>query len=98
MYQPKDHISQLAEYIAGNLSKGYTLEALKYALLNQGYSKISVDNAIDLANKKLADKAPLMREKPQITYRVLDENDKIVAVRTQQPIKKSFFQKLFKRN
>jgi len=95
MYKPKDHTSQIAEYIVRNLSKGYTLEALKYALINQGYSKITVDNAIDLANKKLADKAPQMKEKPQITYKVLDEDNKVVSINT---VKKGFFQRLFKRN
>lgn len=73
MERPKDYIQQLADYIRKNLLKGYTLESLRFSLIGQGYSRISVDNAIELANKQLAANAPLMIEKPQITYRLIPE-------------------------
>lgn len=76
-YQPKSHINQLAEYIKKNLSKGYTLDSLKFSLLNQGYSRTSVEQAIELANQQLAAKAPIMKEKPQITYKLISEDSEM---------------------
>ena len=73
MEKPKDYVQQLADYIKKNLSKGYTLESLRFSLIGQGYSRISVDNAIETANKQLAANAPLMIEKPQITYKLIPE-------------------------
>jgi hypothetical protein len=70
MYKPYNHIQQLANHIKKALAKGYTVESLRYSLVNQGYSRISIEKAIDLANLQLAEKAPIMKEKPQITYSV----------------------------
>ena len=67
----KDYLQQLAEHIKKNLNKGYTPDSLKYSLLSQGYSRVTVENAIKLANEQLAMQAPLMKEKPQITYKVI---------------------------
>lgn len=74
MYKPEDYIHQLADHIKKNLKKGYTPDSLRFSLMNQGYSRISVDKAISLANKQLAEKVPLMNEKPQITYKVIEDN------------------------
>lgn len=41
--------------------------------MNQGYSRISVQKAVDLANQQLAAKAPILKEKPQIIYRAIPE-------------------------
>lgn len=92
MNQPEDYIQQLADYIKRNLSKGYSLEALKVSLMNQGYSKISVENAAELANKQLAELTPPMKEIPQITYKIFDEE--FNPVKIIKP-KKSFFARLF---
>lgn len=73
MYKPEDHVQQLADYFKKNLSKGYTLDSLKFSLLNQGYSRISVNKAIELANQQLAAVAPPMKEKPQIIYRAIPD-------------------------
>jgi hypothetical protein len=81
MYRPNDYIQQIADYIKKNLTKGYTLDALKFSLMNQGYSRISVEKAIETANLQLANKAPLIKEKPQITHKIIDENsEKIVPI------------------
>ena len=32
-----NYIQQLADYIMKNLSKGYTVDALRFSLMNQGY-------------------------------------------------------------
>jgi hypothetical protein len=73
MYKPQDHIQQIADHIKKNLSKGYTMESLKFSLMNQGYSRISIEKAIDLANLQLASKVPILKEKPQITYTAIPE-------------------------
>jgi len=73
MNQSKDHVQQLADYILKNLAKGYTLDSLRFSLTTQGYSRISVENAIEIANKQLAKTAPIMREKPEIIYKVSPE-------------------------
>lgn len=88
MYKPQDHIQQLADHIKKNLSKGYTIESLKFSLMNQGYSRISVQKAIDLANLQLASQVPVMKEKPQITYTAIPESPR-------QGFFKRIFGKLF---
>lgn len=78
------YIQQLVNYIKKNLGKGYTIDSLKWALMNQGYSRVEVGKAIDSANKELAMKAPKLIEKPVINVEVEPE-----------PIQeKSFFQKV----
>jgi len=77
MYKPKprgsDYIQQLADYIKKNISKGYTQEALKWALVDQGHSRTEIDRAINLANEQLAASAPKMVEKPVIKVEVEPE-------------------------
>lgn len=41
--------------------------------MNQGYSRISINKAIELANEQLAVQAPVMKEKPQIIYKAFPE-------------------------
>jgi len=74
MYKPKlrgtDYIQQLADYIKRNLSKGYTQDSLKWALVSQGHSRTEIERAIKLANEQLAYQAPKMVEKPVIKVEV----------------------------
>lgn len=81
-------IKQLVDYIKKNLKKGYTPDSLKWALLNQGYTKASVERAIKEANIELAKTVPKLKEKPIIKYELLDEQDKPIK------IKKSFWKRL----
>jgi len=84
---------QLANYIRKNLSKGYTIDALKYSLLGQGYGRTSVEKAIKLANEQMAEVAPKMKEKPQITYTVIgDEEMKQISESIEE--EPGFFKKL----
>ncbi len=80
---------KLIEYIKKNLKKGYTLDSLKWALLNQGYSRIAVEEAIKETNKELAKKAPVLKEKPVIKYEIIDEYDQPVE------IKKPWWKRIF---
>lgn len=75
---PKEN---LIDYFKKNLGKGYTEEALKIALINQGYSKIIIESTIKQVHKDLAEKAPVVKEKPNIKYEIIDENDKPITIK-----------------
>jgi len=79
--------TKLTDYFKKNLKKGYTFDSLRLALINQGYSKIMVDRAIEQVHKELAEKAPILKEKPIINYEIIDENNKPIT------IKKSFWKR-----
>ena len=85
----EDYKRKLVTYFKKNLNKGYTLDSLKFALLSQGYSRTAVDTSIEIANKELAEKAPVLKDKPKITYEIIDEYDKPIK------IKKSWWKRLF---
>ena len=91
----------IADYIKKNLKKGYTLDSLRYSLISQGYSKISVENAIDLANKQMAKEIPQIKERPEIIYKVVTENEETKGLENNphkiidSTTKKGFFNKLF---
>ena len=84
-----DYKRRLINYLKKNLTKGYTIDSLKFALINQGYSRSIIEMAIEKANKELAEKAPIIKEKPIIKYEIIDENDNPIK------IKKSFWKQLF---
>jgi len=64
------YIKQLINYIKRNSAKGYPIESLRWALINQGYGRVEVGKAIELANKELALEAPKFKEKPVIKVEV----------------------------
>jgi len=66
MEKPESYIQQLVKYIKKNIEKGYTTDSLRWALINQGYTRVEVQKAIDIANKELAMAVPKLREKPVI--------------------------------
>jgi hypothetical protein len=88
----EEYKSKLIEYFKRNLKKGYTEESLKWALVNQGYSRTMIDSALERTHKELAEEAPIIKEKPEIKYEVLDENNEPVKVR-----KKSWWKRIFGR-
>jgi len=67
------YIRQLVDYIKKNLKKGYTKESLKWALVNQGHSKIQVDKAMRFVDAELAMQAPILETKPEIKVEVIKE-------------------------
>ena len=85
----EDYKKQLVNYFKKNLSKGYTPDSLKYALINQGYSRAVVERAIEQAHRELAEKAPIFKEKPKIKYEIFGKNNKPIT------IKKSWWKKIF---
>ncbi len=96
MYPAKDCISQLADYVEKNLIKGYTVDSLRFSLINQGYSRISVERAIEIANKNLALKIPEIKERPQIKREIIPINYlRKNSEKKKNPFNKNFFQKIF---
>jgi len=89
MVKKGNYIGEISNYIKKNLKKGYTKESLKWALVNQGYSKLEVEKAINEAEAELAREAPVLKSKPEITYEVLEPKDAIVEE------KKSFWKRIF---
>ncbi len=66
----QSNINQLVSYLKKNAAKGYPMESLKWALINQGYSRTLVGKAIKLANEELALQAPKLVEKPVIQVEI----------------------------
>ncbi|MBI2451836.1 hypothetical protein HYV50_02020 [Candidatus Pacearchaeota archaeon] len=88
MYRQKGLLDDITAYIKKNLKKGYTQESLRWALINQGYSKIEVEKAIKLADEEFAQEAPILKTKPEIKYEVVEPKHEA---------KKSFWKRLFGR-
>ncbi len=87
----EEYKARLVEYFKKNFKKGYTEDSLRWALVSQGYSRSLIDSALEKAHKELAEEAPILKEKPTITYEVLDENNVPVE------IKKPWWKRLFRR-
>ncbi|MEK6906768.1 MAG: hypothetical protein AABW81_04045 [Nanoarchaeota archaeon] len=75
-----DYKKKIVEYFKKNISKGYPPEALKWALIKQGYSRSAVEKSLDVANQEIAATAPILKEKPVITHEVFDEGNNAVSV------------------
>ena len=84
----EEYRKRIVNYLKKNLAKRYTLESLKWALVNQGYSRAIVEKAIKQTNEELAKEAPVLKEKPKINYQLLDEYDKPVT------FQKSFWRRI----
>lgn len=89
MIKKGDYVGELSGYVKKNLKKGYTKESLKWALVNQGHSKLEVEKAIKQAEDELSKEAPVLKTRPEITYDVVEPKDAILEE------KKSFWRRLF---
>ena len=83
----EDPMRNIIDYLKKNMKKGYTLDSLKFALIGQGYSRIAIEEAMKRVTRELAEKAPILKHKPTISYEVVDENGQPVN------IKKPFWKK-----
>jgi hypothetical protein len=84
-----EYVDKLKDYIKKNLKKGYTEESLKWALINQGYTRSIVERSIEQVNKELAEAAPVLKSKPIIRYQIIDEYDRPII------IKRPWWKKIF---
>jgi len=72
--------NQLVEYFKKNLVKNYTEDSLIFALQNQGYSRTAIEQALTQAHKEIAEKAPVLKEKPIIKHEYYDEKNNPIRV------------------
>ena len=91
MLNEKGYITELTNYIKKNLKKGYTKDSLKWALINQGYSKLEVEKEIRRVDEELANEAPILKTKPQIKYEIVEPKE--YAKKIEKP-KKSFLRRI----
>ena len=92
----EDYKKKIISYFKRNLSKGYTEESLKWALVNQGYSRTDISRSLEQVHKELAEKAPEIKEKPKIKYEIYDKDNKLIKVKVRRPFSiKNFFRNLF---
>tara|TARA_Y100000310_G_scaffold316318_1_gene367870 strand:+ start:6320 stop:6610 length:291 start_codon:yes stop_codon:yes gene_type:complete len=96
MEQPRNIIDQLTQHIKKNLTKGYNQDTVKYSLMSQGYSKITVERALENANKQLAESVPIIKEKPQISYKIIADTSQPIQISEDSNKKKGFWKKIFK--
>lgn len=93
----EDYIKEAVEYLKRNVAKGYSLEALKWALINQGKSRVLVEKAVEAVKKELQEQEEIkaLQSKP-----VQAEVVKIIKAEeqtqeTEQPKKKNFLARIF---
>lgn len=94
---PTNQNQQLADYIKKNLAKGYTPDSLRFSLVQQGYSRTSIEKAMDIANKQMAASAPRMVEKPTIKYEVVDNEDMAARIAAQDAANSNVFKRAWKK-
>jgi uncharacterized protein Smg (DUF494 family) len=86
------HLRTLLDYFEKNLKKGYKIEALKYILLNQGYSKTEIAEAIRIIDEKTKkDQEAIKREEERKMKMQIQEDLNNIN----QEQKKGFWGRLF---
>lgn len=78
---------RIIDYFKKNTKKGYPIQTLRFALINQGYLRPLVDEAIEQAMKELAKEAPVLKEVPKIEHEVVIDDTPVV-------VKKSWWRRL----
>ncbi len=67
MRRDETYIQRMTDYLKRNVKKGYTLETLRWALINQGHSKLEVEKAMGMVHNELVKEAPVLKqEMPKI--------------------------------
>lgn len=59
-----NYMQNLIDYTKRNLNKGYAPDSLRWALINQGHSRIEVDKALAAAQGSIAKAVPASRMQP----------------------------------
>ncbi len=81
-----DSIAPIVSYLEKNLAKGHKLESLKWALINQKYSRIEIEKAIKIIEAR----RPAKKEEQFIQASVQEIKKEEVIVP-----KKGFWKSLF---
>lgn len=85
MVRENDIVQTIVAYIDKNLKKGYNLEELKWALVNQKYSRIEIDKAMKIVQAR----APAVKTEP--TPQMVEQSIQEVSA----PEKKSLWKRIF---
>lgn len=67
------HLYHIVDYFKKNLRKGYPKETLQQALIRQGYARLSIQKALEIAQDELAQEAPQLKSKPVIKREAVEE-------------------------
>ncbi len=86
-----DNLRKLVDYIQRNLSKGYTEESLKWALIRQGYSRSIVEMAFKKVHQDLSQRAPMLQDSPKISHELIDDEGNSMVVEPKKPWWKRLF-------
>ncbi len=86
------HLRTILDYFEKNLKKGYKVDALKYVLLNQGYSKVEVAEAIKILEEKSKKEQEAVKKEEERRLK-MQVQEEVKQVTQQQ--KKGFFRRLF---
>ncbi|NMB66861.1 hypothetical protein GYA25_02275 [Candidatus Woesearchaeota archaeon] len=81
---------KVIEYLKKNIKKGYPLETLRIALINQNYSRALIDEAIKEVVNQMAKEVPIIKDKPLIEHEIIiEDNHKEKVIK-----EKGFFSRL----
>jgi hypothetical protein len=82
---------KVIEYLKKNIKKGYPIETLRIALINQNYSRTLIDEAIKEVVNQMAKEVPIIKDKPLIEHEIIIEDNKEKVIK-----EKGFFSRLIK--
>lgn len=85
MVRENDIVQTIVAYIDKNMKKGYNLEELKWALINQKYSRIEIEKAMKIVQAR----APAVKEEQKKV--MIEQSIEEVSA----PEKKSFWKRIF---
>ncbi len=75
-----DNVKGMIDYIQRNLKKGYKIDQLRWALVNQGHSRTEIDRAMkyvtDMIEAQKAKKAEEDKAKPEVVVEPVVEEKK----------------------
>lgn len=82
-----NYTKNLVEYAKKNIQKGYTADSLRWALVNQGHSRIEVDKALAAAQSEVS-----KQTQQTSVQQVKQEQPQVQQV---EPEKQSFWKRMF---
>lgn len=87
-----NYIQNLIDYTKRNLKKGYSQDSLRWALINQGHSRLEVDKALSAAQAEVS-KESMVSQRPASQQSQAPQSMPSVSVEPEP--KQSFWKRLF---
>lgn len=60
-----NYVQNLVDYTKRNLKKGYAPDSLRWALINQGHSRIEVDKSLSIAQAEISKESLSQRSRTE---------------------------------